>query len=404
MRRVRRAAAVSGVVAVVGLVVSAGSTTAAGDDSGWTAKPVVGGLKLPRGVAFDRSGAMYVAETGLPGNAPMGVTNTGAVDKYTLREGLAHLSWSTPFLSLYDNGPHGAEALGPEGLTTTGCRAGDEESDGKATGCSVLMIMSESHQGIIDSGGPALPQFGHLYQLAGSNGAASDRGDIGDQDYAWANANKDVWSEFPDANPYGVLADRGRSHSGEDHASKSTIYVIDAGANTVNEVTPDGHAHVIAYIPNETPSPGLPTRDSTPTCAAEGPDGALYVGTLDLLRNFNPHQGYSHVYRIDPRAHEDIFSAAHLWASGLTTVTACTFDSEGNFWAAEMFKFNAAGPPGDVVRIPFEHPSQLEHVGGGHLPFPGGVAQGPDGAVYVTINSTSTSKAIGAVVRLSHDD
>ena len=56
---------------------------------------------------------------------------------------------------------------------------------------------------------------------------------------------------------------------------------------------------------------------------------------------------------------------------------------------------------GDVVHIPFKHPTQIQHIGGGRLPFPGGIAQGGDGAMYVTIWSAGTEAAIGAVVRVS---
>ena len=263
------------------------------------------------------------------------------------------------------------------------------------------MIMSASRKGVLAGGGPAVPQIGHLFSLDGSGGAATNRGDIGDQNYVWAANHASLWQEFPDANPYGVLATRdGGGHT----------YVVDAGANTVSEVSRDGESRVIAYIPNETPSTSLPNRDSTPTCIAQGPDDALYVGTLDLLRNFAtiPSQGQSHVYRINPGAHENYLTAAHLWAGGLTAVTACTFDSHGNFWATEMFKFNGIGPNlpfGDVARIPFAHPSTIEHIGGGGvLPFPGGIAQGSDGAMYVTVNSAGPNSAQGSVMRLARND
>jgi hypothetical protein len=58
---------------------------------------------------------------------------------------------------------------------------------------------------------------------------------------------------------------------------------------------------------------------------------------------------------------------AHVWASGLTTIYGCTFDREGNFWATEMFQPNKAGPPGDLVRIPFEGPAAVQHIGGGSV-------------------------------------
>lgn len=351
------------------------SVTASASGGSWTISPAVGGLKIPRGIAFDASGAMYIAEAGLPGSGFAGVTVTGAVDKYELIGSGWSRSWSTAFNSAYTHAHGPTEVLGPSGLSARGNR--------------VFMIMALSSHEV------PLPQFGHLFQMNHATGAASDRGDIGDEQFAWADANKNLWEEFPDSNPYGVLITRG------DAETSSGVFVVDAGSNTVSKVL-GGRTDVIAYIPNETPVPGLPTRDSTPTCAAQGPDGALYIGTLDLVRNFvDPNQGWSHVYRIDPKAHENFLTAAHLWASGLTTITACAFDSQGNFWATEMFKANAAGPPGDVVRINFSDPTHPEHIGGGQLPVPGGVAQGPDGAIYVTVGSTGLTTASGAVMRVA---
>ncbi len=90
-----------------------------------------------------------------------------------------------------------------------------------------------------------------------------------------------------------------------------------------------------------------------------------------------------------------------------TTATACTFDRHDNFWATEMFQPNAAGPPGDVVRIPFDHPDQLERIGGGELPLPGGIAEGSDGSMYVSINSSNPELNSGAVMKIrlgEHED
>lgn len=359
-----------GCLAVLASVVMTSTTASAASIS-----PVVGGLAIPRGIAFDASGAMYVAEAGLPGSGSAGVTTTGAVDKYTLGGSGWSRSWSTGFNSAFTS-EHGApEVLGPSGLSARGNR--------------VYVIMAlNSHE-------VPVGQFGHLYQIQQSTGAAFERGDVGDQQFAWTDAHSNLWEEFPDSNPYGVLIAHG------DSETSSAVYVIDAGANTVSAVV-GGTTRVIAYIPNESPVAGLPLRDSTPTCAAQGPDGALYVATLDLFRNFvDPNQGWANVYRIDPKANENYLSAAHLWASGLTTVTSCTFDAQGNFWGTEMFKSNAAGPPGDIVRIAFNDPAHPVHIGGGHLPLPGGIAQGPDGAMYVTVGSTGLTSATGAVMRVA---
>ena len=367
------------------LVLSGLLSTSAAFASGWTISTVVSGLKLPRGIAFDGRGGMYVAESGLAGSGPFGMTQ-GAVDKYSLGTS-AQRVWSTPFAAVWAQEGPGVDVLGPAGLSAvgTGCT---QASSGARNGCQILMIETlNSHE--VDNG-----VSGHLFRMDALTGAATDRADVGDQEYEWTAAHSDLFpSDFPDSNPYGVLVTHGGS------AASGNTYVIDAGANTVSVVNADGSVRVIAYIPNETPSGDLPVRDSTPTCAAEGPDGALYIGTLDLLRNF-VQQGSSHVYRVDPRSGESYLTAAHLWASGLTTVTACAFDSAGNFWATEMFRFNQAGPPGDIVRIPFSNPGEIEHIGGGQLPFPGGIAQGGDGAIYVTVFSAGTNDPIGAVRRV----
>ena len=176
----------------------------------------------------------------------------------------------------------------------------------------------------------------------------------------------------------------------------SRTFVADAGANTISEVRHDGSLRVISYIPNET---GGLLRDSTPTCIAEGPDRMLYVGTLDLLSNFGGG-GVSHVYRVDPNANYP--TEPTVWASGLTTVSACTFDHHGNLWLTEMFGPTGTPPFGDIARIPFRHPDRVDHLGGGKIDLPGGIAQGPDGAMYVSTFSAAPGPA-GQVVRVSVD-
>lgn len=350
-----------------------------------TITPVITGLSSPRGLTFDGLGSLYVAQAGAYSTTH--VTHTGAVTKYAA--GTFTPVWSTGFTTLSDAEHGQPEVLGAAGISALGkgCMKG---SNGMRNGCQVQVITNESTNGLAAHALPGVTTAGHLYRLDGATGATTNLADVGDQQYAWTGAHMTLApADFPDSNPYGVLVTR--------TPGSDTIrtFVIDAGANTVSEVLRDGTTRVIAYIPND------PVADSTPTCAAMGPDGMLYVGTLDFVFNlFVPGgPGRSHVWRVDPNA--SFPTAPTVWASGLTTVTSCTFDRSGNFWATEMFHPNLGGAPGDVVRIPFADPTAQTRFGNGALPLPGGIAQGPDGAMYVTVGSSDPTPGSGAVVRLA---
>jgi hypothetical protein len=365
-----------------------------------TITPVVTGLNNPRGLALDGQESLYVAEAGQwegtfsASDVPQGegVSETGKVSKWIDALSVPKLVWATSFKSLYDS-DHGAEVLGPGGVAATGSGCW-KNNHGQRNGCQAYVILNESNAGYKEAMGKDVAQIGHLFRFD-ADGVPHDASDVGDQQYAWTDAHKDVFpSDFPDSNPYGVII-----------TSEKRVFVADAGANTISEVTRDGTTRVIAYIANET---AAPFRDATPTCLAEGPDGALYVGTLDFISNLAVHgSGQSHVYRVDPNTKEDLFTAGnHVWADGLTTVTSCTFDRQNNFVATEMFQ-PEAGPPGDVVRIPWTGPAShgtLQRLGGGQLPLPGGIAAAGDGSLLVSINSNSAVANSGKVVRIRFDD
>jgi len=377
---------------------------------------VLTGLNTPRGITFDNRGNMYVAQSGVAGNGPAGLTNTGSVNKYEW--GSTTPEWSTPFESLFvtEDPTQPPDVLGPEGISAS-CRGHEHDHslplDGHGDhhhggGCTLQMIMSESHDGVAAATDGAIQtkDAGHLYRLNPRTGTPTDLSDVGDQSYAFTNAHKHLFPpDFPDANPFGVLVVR--DHHGDydsrldghgDHHGRTRTFVVDAAANTVNEIMRNGTMRVVAYIPNEHRKP---FRDSTPTCAAMGPDGYLYVGTLDLLANLPPFKGdRSKIYRVDPNG--NFPTRGKLWTKGgLSTITSCTFDRWGNFWATEMFKNPTSSTPGDVVKIPFDDPSERTYIGAGRLPLPGGITQGPDGAMYVTVNSANPTPGSGAVMRIS---
>ena len=221
----------------------------------------------------------------------------------------------------------------------------------------------------------------------GLNGRRSVVADVGRFMYDWTNDHKSLWTEFPDSNPYGVLAIPGH------------VYVTDAGANTLDEVMANGTIKVLAYFPNTA------IRDAIPTCVARGPDGALYIGTLGFVEGVFMGMPVAKVYRVDP-------SKANLadptqtpmteWATGLWPINGCAFGPNGALYVSQLVTQadpTFSNPHGDVVKIPWAHPSRHISLTGGTLSYTGGVAVGRDGSVYVSDGTAFVP--FGRVLRLT---
>ncbi len=364
-------------LAAVCVVASVAASTVAA--AGPTFTVVANGLWSPRGLAFSPNGTLYVAEAGLgagsaqagslPGfgltgrvSAIHGATGNTAV-RQTLRGGLPSVAGHEGNL-----GPSGLSALGNGNI-------------------DVIMGLSQQETKLPSS------LVGHLLKLSAA-GRTRVVSDVGDFDYAWSAAHQSLAPhDFPDSNPYGILAVPGGA------------YVADAGTNTLDWVGTNGRIKILAYFPNNA------IADATPTCVARGPDGALYVGTLALVDSLgsmlNPSLPAPHpaaiVYRVNPAAADpsslsSVLSLAKPWATGLWPMNGCAADGK-NLYVSELVSgAGPAGPFGDVVAIPFSNPTVQTSLTGGTLSFPGGVAVGPDGRVYVSNMTTSDH---GEVVRVN---
>lgn len=331
------------------------------------------GLNNPRHLALGPRGSLYVAEAGLgAGNEATGVqAGVGFTASVTMVERPASARPSqrrvlTGLVSAAMEEQGDLHAIGPDGIGF----------DGRAAKGPMYLIFGAY--------GPA--GLGHLVRYA-PDGTPTTIADVGAASIAWTGDHSDLFEDFPDANPYGVLATGGH------------LYVVDAAANTLVEVMPDGEVQVLAYFPNYADIGGL--RDAVPTCVAEGPDGALYVGTLALEERFALPAGQARVYRVDPAETDPddldaILHVATVWAGGFDTITACAFGPDGSFYAAEMF--GGASFSGDVVRVPFAHPDRKFRFGENQVVLPTGIAAG-SGGVYVSSFGSSEEAGIGRVVR-----
>ncbi len=365
---------------------------------------VADGLNNPRGLAFAPNGRLYVAEAGLgasdgEGGFATGVGLTGSITEISDANS-SHPHWRrmvTGLASVGDTENGFPEALGPSGVSIHGAGG-------------IYVTMGESTLGV-EAANPDMPaaaraQFGRLLKVTPS-GQWRAVSDVGDFDYLWTEANKDAaWAptnQFPDANPYGLLALPGRQ------------FVVDAGANTLVEVRPNGSRRIVAYFPNPLlPLPNgtmVPVSDAVPTCVAKGPDGFLYVGTLAFGANFGrfgtnappnwaslPPQ--SKVYRFSPDAAEAFLTEADVWSSGFNPITACGFHG-GALYVTEYTTQDSHYATGDIVRVEVNADGSAGNrtvLGAGALHQPNGLAFGPSGQIYVS--NLSISSGGGQVVRV----
>ncbi len=379
---------------------------------------VASGLNNPRGLAYGPGGVLYVAEAGLGagnghGGFGEGVGFTGSITEIR-NVGAPHPQARRVVSNLASLGTteRGPEVVGADGICS-----------GKAG--NLYVIMAESVAGVLAESPTLNPdqvgQFGHLLSIPviGHRRSWTAVADVGDFNYAWTGAHRnDSWAphnapaagspppgtpQFPDANPYGVLVVDGRQ------------FVVDAGANTLNEVLSNGIVRIIAYFPDPrlpvSATVTVPVSDAVPTCVAKGPDGFLYVGTLAFGANFaragNPLwkdlPKQSKIYRVDPNSTKFFLTEADVWAADLNPITGCAFAHNGKALYVTEFQTQESGyTTGDLVRIAVVIDGTAgarTALGVGELHEPNGVACTPNGAVYVSNHSISSGQ--GEVVRVN---
>jgi DNA-binding beta-propeller fold protein YncE len=336
-----------------------------------TATPVMTNLDNPRGLAFGKNGALYVAEAGRGGTGPCQVLRgesqcygpTGRITRYWKGRQQAVVTGLPSYVTVSSGeatGPHDLAVHGKHAFVTIGW--GDNPSL-RATPPSAVW-----------------GQFGHLVR-AELNGKGKWK--LGTDISAYEAASNPAGGPI-DSNPYGLL-DR---HGGR-------LLVTDAGGNDLLQV----HKKKIstdAVFPSRSSTPPHPScsfpgfpplTDSVPTAVTVGPDGAYYVSELTGAPFCS---GFANVYRVVPG------QSPTVYCGGFTTIIDLAFGPDGNLYVVQ----HSNGPvffgmPGDVVRV---GPACAKTPVTPPLNRPGSLAFDPNGKLYVSVNSNSSGS--GQVVRI----
>jgi sugar lactone lactonase YvrE len=132
-----------------------------------------------------------------------------------------------------------------------------------------------------------------------------------------------------------------------------------------------------------------------PTSVDVGPDGFLYVGQLT---GFPFPVGGASVWRIPPNG-----GTPEVFDSGFTTIIDIEFADDGSLYVLQISTdslFIAPPSPGALIRVAPD--GTRTTVAMDELSFPGGLAIGEDGDLYVSNRGTSPSG--GQVLRIAAPD
>ncbi|MDI1461056.1 ScyD/ScyE family protein [Catellatospora sp. KI3] len=389
--------ALGAVLTVTGLVAapaSAGQPAPAAQ----TVTVVASGLDNARGILVGPGGVLLVAEAGRGGAGPcvpapsqpqlqicLGQSGavTAVVPPGVLSFGQPRANQSaqwrqyrvvTGLPSLA--GDDGSAALGPERLSFSGGRL-------------LATVSLGGNTAMRDALGTGGAHLAHLLELR-PGGSGTPFADM--LAFEAANNPDGPYGGVVDSNPWGLVSlDDGRT------------IVTDAASNDLVTVSATGQVSLLAVVPpSQVPAPpflGLPagtliTSQSVPTGIVRGPDGAFYFGQLT---GFPFPVGGANVFRITAAG------ALSTYATGFTNVIDVAFDRRGRLLVLSYAKdgltstLPGALPVGSLTRINADGTRQ--ELAAGQLLAPGGLAVGPDDAIYVANNSVTAGQ--GQILRIT---
>jgi hypothetical protein len=350
-------------------------------------------LNNPRGIAVGRHGWLFVAEAGKGGKGKCIESPEG--------EGKVCLGASSALAAIPAKGDRGKPAKPRRVVTGLPSLANEDGSfalglhdisptDGSALFGTIGLAGNPEHRAQLGKGGRLL---GHVVKLwpkkpekreerAGKVKAVADLVKY----EAKRNPDAKDPGSAVDSNPYGILVTR--------HG----VLVTDAGGNDLLKIRKRKVSTVAVFHARKVPAPaGIPNlppelwMQAVPTTVTRGPDGALYVGELT---GFPFVKGKARIWRIKHGEKPKVY------ATGFTNIIDIAFDRKGRLLVLQITKngFLSNDPTGALIRVETGRDGKRTELAKGKLTFPGGVAVGRDGAIYVT--NKSVSPGGGEVLRI----